>query len=186
MKNSKLTACLLLLAIVVLGSCDKVKEAVKLKKEVQPGAITFTIPPIIVAGQEAALITKEASIDLDQEVKKVDPDYGVENIKSIRIKALKLELLDQFTDANFKALEKISVAIDAEGETEKELASYMNSDFTTDKYTLEVPITGGDIELRDYLNGESFTFMLKGKAHATTNKQVRAKLTVIYDFTLGL
>ncbi|WP_353140541.1 hypothetical protein [Pseudopedobacter sp.] len=165
----------ILLAFVSLSSCDKVKDAIQADVKVTPNAIEFTIPQV--TNLERGRITgveNISKIDLNQ----------YKGLKSINLTSLKVELLDKVSGANFKALEEISIEIKS-GTNTAVLAKKLNTDFTNDQYTIEIPVTGGDIDIQNFVKN-TFSYDIVGKAHMETSQAVRAKLTAVYTVKFGL
>ncbi|RRN76321.1 hypothetical protein EIM50_25285 [Pseudoxanthomonas sp. SGD-10] len=164
----------LALAFISFSSCDKVKDAIQADVDITPNSVTFEIPAITTTEEQVIAGAENISaLDLAK----------YKGLKSVVVKSIKVELLEQNPSANFKALEKISVEL-ASGSTTKVLATKTNNDFETNQYSLELPING-TFDIKDLVKN-SFSYKITGKAKHTTMQSVPAKLTVVYTVKFGL
>lgn len=187
MKTNKLnTFIAVILSFFIFSSCDKVEEITQKDVVITPDYVEFTIPQVTNTEEGSFGEPFEVKLNLDSLIKSKASAFGVSNIKSINITSLRIALQEQREDSNFKVLEKISVEISSAGQTSKVLATANNSDHTTNKYELVLPVTGGNIELKDYLKASSFSYAVTGKAKNPTEQPVRARLYATYTFKLGL
>lgn len=185
-KNRLNTAIATIFCFIALSSCSKVEEITQKDVVITPNSVTFTIPEVTSTDAGSISAPFEVNLDLAALIKEKASSFGVGNIKSIKITSLKIDLINGDDANNFKIIENLSASISAEGLSSKVLASVTNNDFTTVKQSLVIPVTGGDIELKDYLKATSFKYSISGKAHSKTTKALQAKLTASYTFKLGL
>ncbi|MFD1628549.1 hypothetical protein [Pseudopedobacter beijingensis] len=167
---------LMVIAFIALTSCSKIKDAIQADVDIPAGTINIDIPKIETTGEQKIAGTDNISaIDLS----------SYSGIKSVTLKSIKVELKEQNPDVNFKVLEKLSVEISSAGLESKVLASVTNTDYSTNKYSIDIPVTGGNINIQDFVKN-TFSYTIKGKAHSTTNTPMPAKLTAVYTVKFGL
>ena len=181
-KNLLLTSALGLL--ISFSSCDKVKDA--LEKDVNiPTTVEFTIGQIGV-GAAQNIGEFEVKYNLDSAVKANAPSLSADNVKSIKLKGFKIELLEGHdADNNFQNFKSIYAEVSAEGLQLRKLVEISNYSSPTPVYSLTIPVTGGGIELKEYLN-KKFKYSVKGETSKAITKQVKAKVKAEYEFTIGL
>lgn len=167
---------LMVVAFIALTSCSKIKDAIQADVDIPAGTIDIEIPKIeTIEEKEIAGTNNISAIDLS----------SYSGIKSVTLKSIKIELKEENKDVNFKVLEKLSVEISSVGLGSKVLASFTNTDYSTNKYSIDIPVTGGNINIQNFVKN-TFSYTIKGKAHSTTNTPMPAKLTAVYTVKFGL
>ncbi len=162
------------MAFISLSSCNKIKDAIQADVDITPNGATFTIPKITNTDQHKIAGSENISaLDISE----------YKGLKSIVLKSLKVELLDQKQGSNFKALDNISVHI-ISGTKTAVLATKTNTDFTNNQYSIEIP-TNTTIDIKEFVKN-TFSYEISGKAHTTTEEEVQAKLTAVYTVKFGL
>jgi hypothetical protein len=184
MKRNLLLSLSLVLFIAVTSSCSKIKEATERDIDITPGAVEFTVP-VITSTTALNVISVSAPIDIDAMIKANASQFGVKNLRNVKITSLKLEIISGMDDANnFANLETVSAKVEATGQSALTIASVNNPDVKAN--TLVVPITAGTTELKSYLTSGNFKYILSLKARRQTEKELRVKATASYELTVGL
>ncbi|RKD12389.1 hypothetical protein BCY91_12120 [Pelobium manganitolerans] len=174
--NKILFLSVAVMTFISLSSCNKIKDAIHADVDIDQASIDITIPPIAT--------TEEGKIAGADNISAVDlSEY--KGLKSVTLKSIKVELKEQDPEANFKALEKVSVEISSAGLETKVIAGATNTDFVTNKYTLNIPVSGANIDIRNFVKN-TFSYTIKGKAHSKTTKAIPATITAVYTVRFGL
>ena len=183
--NKNLFLSLIALAVLLSASCKKVKDALQKDFDITPDAIEATVPPVTTTDETTVIGTFTVDMNLDSLVNSYTSQFGIGNIKSIKITSFKVALLNANASNNISNFESASAEISAPGQGAKVLVQSNNIPDTYAE-SLTLPVTGGDIELKDYVKATTFNYVLRGKARRTTSKELRVKVTAQYTFTFGL
>lgn len=182
-KNLLLSLTLILL--MATTACNKIKEATERDINITPDAVEFTVPKITTTA-ELKVIDVSAPIDLDAIIKAKADQFGVKNLRNVRITSLKLDIISGMDDANnFANVESVSAKIEATGQAPLTIASATNNP-DVKAGTLVIPVTAGTAELKSYLTSGDFKYTLSFKARRVTEKELRLRATATYQFTVGL
>ncbi|RYE55265.1 MAG: hypothetical protein EOP48_10575 [Sphingobacteriales bacterium] len=179
-----ITTTLIGLTILSLSSCKKISEALQTNVSSSPKVVNFEIPILAQSSSEITYKEVAVKINMDSLVKVVAPSFGASNIKSIKLKSFKVEFSEGDNANNFANFESIKGRIMADGQPGLDIVSIANNPDVTSS-ALIFPISEG-LELKDYLSGGSFRYVLKGKVRRATTKVLKAQAYVVYDFTLGM
>ncbi|WP_256013054.1 hypothetical protein [Desertivirga xinjiangensis] len=181
-KNLLLTSVFGLL-LFTFSACDKVKDA--LEKDVNiPTTVNFTINQLGVGAAET-IGEFEVKYNLDSAVKANAPSLSADNVKSIKLKSFKIELIDENADNNFQAFKSIYASVSAQGLDTREVIRISDFNPANPTYSLTIPVTGGGIELKDYLS-KKIKYSIKGETRKTFTGPIRARAKAEYEFTIGL
>ncbi|WP_316813343.1 hypothetical protein [Pedobacter heparinus] len=182
-KNLLLSLTLILL--MAATSCNKIKEATERDINITPDAVEFTMPKII-STTELKVVDVAAPIDIDAMIKAKADQFGVKNLRNVRITSLKLDIISGMDDANnFANIESLSAKIEATGQAALTIASVANNP-DVKAGTLVIPVTAGSTELKSYLTAGNFKYTLSFKARRVTDKELRIRATATYQLTVGL
>jgi len=170
---------------LTITSCKKIAEALQTSISASPKVIEFEIPKLAANTSEVTFKEVQVKIDMDSLVKASAPGFGSRNIKSIKLRSFKLELSNADDASNFANLESVNGFLNCEGKEPLQVVAIPNNP-DTKASILNVPISSEGIELKEYLAGGTFRYVLKSKVRRATAKGLNARATVVYDFTLGL
>lgn len=175
---------LLALLTIVNTSCNKIKDAVKANIVLTSADVEFTIPQITATGQ-ANLASKNVYLNVDSIIKANNTKLGAGYIKSVFIKSLTVTMIDGDANNNFSALQSCKLEFSTNANTNMYTLAEITNNPDTEAYTLEIPVNGG-INLKDYFNATTFSYVLSGNARKTTSKDIQCKATIKYDLEAGL
>jgi hypothetical protein len=125
-----------------------------------------------------------ATADLDALIKQKVSGFGINNVKSLKIKTLTAEITAG-ADANnsFANLNDVSAVIEATGKTPF-TATYASASTTRiDKINLTV---NSAVDLRDLISGTGLKYTLKSKIRTALTNNLTIKLIATYDAVVGL
>ena len=165
----------LVMAATGFSSCDKIKDAIKVNVPVEIKDIEFTLPPVTADQDFSQDFT--ASVDIDALIKQADPNLGTGNIKSAKIESCVLTIDEgsQYEDDNFTALSSVNASIASNTNTNfTKIASINNP---AEKFVLDIPVNN-DLDLKSYLQGNTFNFRFSGKAKRTTTHTLNCRATI--------
>jgi len=186
MKNLK--SFLLLFVVFSIGflsSCDELKDAIKADFDYAGDAILLDIPEITSTSEVTIIGEEEYNFDLENIIKQNAPSFSISNIKEVKLHSVKVELTNGDADNNFQNLETLQVEVSATG-LQNKIAAEVTNNPNTYSLSLNVPVVGGSIDLKNYFTKQQFTYRLKAKARKTTTKVLKAKITADYSFVVGL
>lgn len=176
---------LMISSAFMVTSCKKLKEATEQNVSITPNSVEFNIDPIATTNTVTTIGTINVDIDLNALVKQYAAGFGVNNIKSIKIKSFKIDLVNGSDASNNLAnLESLSGEISATGKSSQAIVN-LNSNPDVQATSITIP-SSGDIELKDFVAGTSVKYTLKGKLRRATTKTLRAKITAEYAFVFSL
>jgi len=174
-------------AIFAISSCSKIKEATQRDISISPEGVDFIIPIVNTTTEGSAMGTVgPIAMNLDAMIKEKASQFGVSNIKNIRITGIKIVLKDADEKSHVGNLEKITAKVKANGQEEVIVASANQPNSEAVVNELIIPITNGGVELKNYLTSSSLTYQLTGKARRVTEKPLNARANFTYTFTVGL
>lgn len=174
-----------LIIITVLFSCNKISESIQRDVYIYPKAISFTIPKI--TNTDSVMLVGDLnikSLNLDSLIKKQSDKFGVANVKSIKIKEFKLELLNADSLNNIQNIETITVKIKAPGQPDQSIATAAPSNSRATKLT--IPLVSEGSELKTFFTSPSFSYSLSGVLRTATTKELKAQVSATYTVTVGL
>ena len=184
MKNYSPLKVLCALALsTVLFSCEKVKDAIKVNYSLTGAEATFYIDAQPAGTQELSQFF--VKLNIDSAIKANHSSFGVDNIKSAKIKSVVIEVLNGEGQNTLGALSACHLAFASDNKpTPLTLASLTNNPDVA-ATSLNIPVDGNQ-ELKDYLRAKSFIYHVSGTTRRPTTKQLQCKAIVTYDLQLGL
>lgn len=183
--KTKLFFLLLIASVALASSCNKIKEATNQDVNITPNSIEFNVAAITNTSAVTEIGTADVNFDLNALIKAKASAFGVNNVKSVKLKSLTAEFVNNTADAdnNFGNLESISAEISATGKASQVMASFTNSSAArVDAITMPA---NGNVELKDLVTGTGIKYTLKGKLRKAI-KASRIKVTASYDLVVGL
>jgi|GEM_PF-3425572 len=182
--KKKLLALLIVGSAVIASSCNKIKEATDQNITLTTADVTLSVASRGVSAQEVELSSIVATADLDALIKQKASGFGLNNVKSLKIKTLTAEITAG-ADANnsFANLNDVSAVIEATGKT-LFTATYSNASTTRiDKINL---VVNSAVDLKDLVSGTGLKYTLKSKIRTALTNNLTIKLVATYDAVVGL
>lgn len=174
-----------LIITAVLFSCNNINESIQRDVFVSPKPVSFTIPKITEINSIMLIGDLNIkSLNLDSLISNQSDKFGAENIKSIKIKDFKLELLDTNSVNNIQNIQTIIVKLKAADQEDLTIAGANPSNSKADKLT--IPIVSGSNNLKTFITSPSFIYNLTGIFRTVTTKELKAQVTATYTVTVGL
>ncbi len=170
-------------AVLLLSSCDKAKDLVKVNVAMQSADISFIIHEQPAGTQTLAEFT--TLLNVDSLIKSEASSMGISNIKSVKIKSCTFELINSDAQNHFGALSACKAQLFTNANnTVVTLAEIINnSDAAASK--LDLPVNA-DLELKNYFSGTSFYYKISGTTRRATNKPLQARATIKFNVQVGL
>ncbi len=184
MKRFFLYTSAFVVLFTIFTSCNKIKEAVKANIELNYADIEFTIPQITATGP-ATLSSKDVYFNVDSLIKANNAKLSASYIRSVSIKSCVVNMIDGDAANNFSALESAKVDFSSNVNTHLITLAEITGNPDVEAYTLEIPVNT-TINLKDYFNATTFSYVLTGTARKTTNKDIKCKATIKYSLEAGL
>jgi len=169
MREFKHLSKLLVVAVILFSSCNKIDELLTFKIN---DSTEFVIENVIVLNLPFDIPTPSITTDSENEFKNNNTASNL--VKNIYLDELKLSIIKP-DDATFSFLKKITIYISSNGKEEIILASKTNIDENATKIVLEPT----DARLDDYVKSESYSL----RTEVTTNKIVTNSITIKADMT---
>ena len=184
MKNPKYLL-IFMLPILFLLACSKGNEHITRDLYTIALPVAFNFPAITDSTQVTDITEFKGSTNIDSLIRtSTSSQFGTENIESIKISAVKLDIVNSDTTYNFRLLENLTVSLKGRTTTSDVLARITNnSDLISS--SLILPVTGADVELKEIFNTGSYTYVLRGKVRRKTPRLFKATVTAQYRITLA-
>ena len=184
MRLSKYLLLILLLPLV-LFSCSKGNEHITRDLYTRALPINFDFPAITDSTSVITISEFKGSTNLDSLIRvSTNSQFGTEDIASIRLSSLKMDVVNSDTTYNFRLLENLSVKLSSKSTLSDELAK-VNSNSDIISQTINIPVTGPDVQLKDVFNAGNYNYVLVGKIRRKTSRSFKATLTAQYRITLA-
>lgn len=168
---------------ILTTSCDKVKDAIKVNIPLQQASIEFDITPV--KAGTGTLAEFQARFDVDSAIKANASQFSAKNIKSAKLKSLKITTTNSTETDHFGVLSactaKLSSDVNSTWITIGEVTN--NPDAVAN--TLNIPVNT-EQELKDYFSGKSFSYILSGTARRATSTTLHCKATLEVNLEVGL
>jgi hypothetical protein len=170
--------------MIGLVSCDKLKELAKINVGAQSQDVEFNIPVVSGAGEQN-LAGANVYLNIDSIIKATNSSVGVNNIKSARVTAVSITVLEPDSANNFAVVEACKVLLSSDTKPEQVTIAEMNGNPDEYKTTVDIPLNSS-VDLAEYVKGNSYSYTLWAKTRRGTTKEVKCKATISYDLTVGL
>ncbi len=168
--------------LFIFSSCKKISEDIQRDMYIYPDSVTFITPVIADTTNAVALGTYTDRTNFNNLIKAQDPEFGEEDIQSIRIAELKFELTDTNATNNLANFEFLNAQIGT-GRTAVTIASKSeNSDFEAN--TILLPIVNINSDLKNQFIGNAVNFSINGILRRATTKTLGAKIKIKYIVTV--
>jgi len=184
MKKTKV-AMIFLAAASIFIACSKGNEHLSRDVYTPLTTVTFNMPVITQADTSLPLLEVEMPLNLDSIVKKTaGNNYGSADIKSIKLKSLRLDVVDFDTTYNFRLVDALQVRLRNGPDTTTRLAQTIsNLDFSSQ--SLSPTLSTHQPELQPFFRNSSFLYLFTGSIRRTTSKPFRINMTTQYKITIG-
>jgi hypothetical protein len=173
-----------IILLTVFASC-KETETIKRDIIITPAPVEFTIPIIINTNSGQVAGDMLDTVNIEAEMRKATVEFGVDNIRDLRITAFKLELLDipLANENNLGNFEAIQVEINNDGSKAKLAGVTDNS--SAKSGSIMIPGGVSTPELKEILNASSFKYDIRVKLRKPTTVALKARVTPSYTITVG-
>ncbi|HKG07103.1 MAG TPA: hypothetical protein VKB19_11625 [Pedobacter sp.] len=172
-------------ALVLLSVFCSCKESVSISRDViltPPGA-KFIIPVISSTNAGTLIGNFQDTISLDQEVRNATGDFGIANLRDLKVTAMRLDL-DTLKDHYSGNLENFTIEITS-GNLKDTLAILENNSNSKNN-TISIPVRSSTPRLREIMSSASFTYKITGKLRTATTVPLSATLTPTFTIKLSL
>jgi hypothetical protein len=184
MKNVlSLNLLFLLVSSFFLTSCDKLKDALKVDVAMQTADVSFTIPP-----QQAGTQTLSefiTSLNVDSAIKANNSQFGISNVKSVKITSVRITLLNGDGQNTFGALSDCKMDFSSNNKPDKVTLGSLSNNPDAAVSALDLPVNSS-LELKDYFSAASFNYTLSGTTRRAITKTLECKATVKFNVQVGL
>lgn len=184
---TKIGVVAMALSMFTLSSCDELKDLLKFDFDLEGEAVYIDVEAPIEAGNVEELGSEIYDRSLADILKEEVPSADINKIKEVNLTSVTLEIQNasDATTHSFQNLESISAEISAQGMDARVVGSVAQTPSTaTNKLT--IPITGGQINVKDFISKAAFKYAVKGKVKEAINKDFTIKVTANYSFVFGL
>lgn len=175
---------LLAITALIFTSCSKLKEKAKVNFNLNSGTIEFAIPTITATG-DATLSSKDVYLNVDSIIKANNAQLGAKYIKSVVLNSCTIQMLDGDAQNNFSALQSCKIEFSSNTNTNMITLAEITNNPDVEAYELTFPINSA-VNLKDYFNATNFSYVVKGNARKTTNKDINCKAVIKYTVEAGL
>jgi len=184
MKKTK-AAMILLAAASVFAACSKGNEHLSRDLYSPLTTVTFNMPVITEIAKSQTIVEFETPLNLDSIVKNTaGADYSVSDIKSIKLRSLRLDVVDFDTTYNFRLVDSLQVQLRNGQDTTARLAQTIsNPDFSLQ--TLNPTLSAQQPELQRFFRNSSFLYVITGRMRRVNTKPFRINMTAQYKITVG-
>ena len=111
------------------------------------------------------------NIDLDAKIKENNPNYSINNLKSVKMSTLNIEYLSSQFDTKLDVIKNARIYIKAPNQPEKLIATVVNNT-NQDTITFSVP----DEELINYFRTNQNSLIFEIQANAVSADQITMKI----------
>lgn len=184
MKNFKVLI-FFLPVILVVYSCSKGNE--HLSRDLYTGLIpiTFDIPATANPKASNTITEISSSLNLDSIIKSAaGSSFGASDIKSIKLRAIKMDVVNFDTTYNFRLIDSLQVRLRVGTDTTAILAQAI-SNLDVSSQSLSLPMSTIQPELKSFVNNPSFVYLLTGRIRRPTTQSFKATMTTQYKITVG-
>jgi hypothetical protein len=184
MKKSKV-AMILLAAASVFAACSKGNEHLSRDVYTPLTTVAFDMPIITQVDTSQTILELETPLNLDSIVKNTaGANYGASDIKSIKLRSLRLDVLDFDTTYNFRLVDSLQLQLRNGTDTTTRLAQTIsNQDFSSQ--TLSPTLSAQQPELKSFYRNSGFLYLITGRMRRVTTKPFRLSMTAQYKITVG-
>lgn len=174
-----------LAAATILAACSKGNEHLSRDVYTPLTTVTFNMPAVTQVDSSQTILEVETPLNLDSIIKNTaGANYGISDIKSIKLRSLRLDVVDFDTTYNFRLVDSLQVRLRNDGDTTARLAQTIsNLDFSSQ--TLNPALSTQQPELQSFFRNSSFLYLLTGRMRRVTTKPFRVNMTTQYKITVG-
>lgn len=170
----------------IFVSCDRVKDAV----DNVAVPVPFDIPmsyeteiPFASVKTDNYLRYPEIkmNLDVDTEIKKKYPALSINNLKSVKLSAMNIELTKSILGGNFDAVRNAKIYVKAPNQPER-LAATVTENSSTNK----IVFTPTDEELIEYFRSKENSLILEIQGRKLTLDKFTIKINPSFKVSVGL
>lgn len=184
MKKTKV-AMIFLAAASIIVACSKGNEHLSRDVYTPLTTVTFNMPTITQADTSQTILELEQRLNLDSIIKSTaGTNYGVSDVKSIKLRSLRFDIVDYDTTYNFRLVDSLQLYIRNGLDTTTRIAQTIsNPDFSSQ--TLSPTLSAQQPELQSFVKNSSFLYLFTGRMRRETSKPFRVNMTTQYKITVG-
>jgi len=164
-------------------SCDKIKDAVKVDVAMQTADVNFTIQPQAAGTQTLSEFV--ANLNIDSAIKANSSQFGINNIKSVKILSVKVNLLNGEGVNTFGALSDCKMEFSSSNKPAKVTLATLSNNPDAASSVLDLPVNSS-LELKEYFSATSFNYTLSGTTRRATTQALNCKATIKFNVQVGL
>lgn len=184
MKNVlPLKVSFLFTVVFFFASCEKLKDAVKVNVPMQTADVSFTIAP-----QQAGTQTLSdfiTNLNVDSVIKANNTQFGVSNIRSVRITSVRITVLNSDIQDHFGVLSDCKMDFSSNNKPTKVTLASLSNNPNANTSVLDLPVNSS-LELKEYFSATAFNYTLSGTTRRAITKTLECRATVKFDVQVGL
>jgi len=179
------TFIIVLVAAISLQSCDKIKDAIGAKYDMNGASADFVIPPYSDTSAQQTLATQSFSYNADSAIKSVSGGLlSMSIVSSIKVKSITLTLSDATTASNFANFSYAGVTFNTNASSSSTLYTLAdisnNPDVYSNSLTLNVPSSTQN--LKSYFsNNVTITYSAIAKLRRATTDSLHCHANITYE-----
>ncbi len=174
----------MLVGVLALSSCNKLKDAAKVNIGLSSTKVDFTIPIITQTGP-VQLAAFNEYVNVDSIIKANNASVAASNIQSVYITSCEITMLDGDAVNNFAVLESGKAELSSNTKPDMITVAEVTNNPDMLSYELDLPVNSS-INLKEYFNATTFSYKLSGTARRTTTKEIHCTATIKYNLVAGL
>lgn len=155
-------------SVFLFSSCNKILEAFFEAFAADGANFVFEVPPVSLTDTTLTLSAQSVYFNLDSTVKSVTNDkYSINDVSSVNPDELTLKINNPDSNNNFSNFETGSVMLVSNSNSTPISFTFSQANVYAD--SISVPLDK-NLNLKTYLQGNSFTYTLSGKLRKATTK----------------
>lgn len=174
----RLVACMALGILVI--SCEKAKELVKVNVPLETAEIRFSIPEQQAGVQ--SFVEFNAILNIDSMIKAANANFGARNIRSLKLKNCNITASNSNAINHFGALSNCKASFHSINNSWVDLAELTNN---PDAQAGSISLPVKDAELKTYFSGTSFSYKVSFTTRTATNAALNCKALLKFDAEVG-
>lgn len=175
-RNMILLAATVFSTGILLQSCDKIKDKIFDAFTAKGAEVNFTVPPVADTALTQSLGAETVYFNLDSTVRSVTGNaFSLNDVKTVNPDEITITVENPDSANNLSNLESGTLSLSSSSNT-----TPVNFNFTVpDQYTetFSVPVDKS-INLRSYMDGNSFTYTFSGKLRRPTTQDMNCKAVI--------
>jgi hypothetical protein len=178
--QNKLSFFVIVVLLTALASCKKSTKLVQSTDPLQMAQIFFVIPP----GQTNADTTITVYCNVDSIIRAASPSFNVTDMKSVKVSAATISLLNADNTDNFANFSTLNITIaSTENTTPVIFAQGIgNTSLYADVFNFP---SGPTVELKNYFDATLFTLTFNNTVSSPTFIALNAVATISFTIVVG-